>query len=110
MSSFLFRMALKHLTEIIRYLIFSLSNVISVFKEATKSYFTHYPWVVIILFNKGLCRSALSTISFEKLVFHLFVPSGFFVKSNADTKRHFRHDFVAPLTIFTLKLLDEGFL
>ena len=38
-----------------------------------KSYFTHYSYVVIILFKMGLCRSAFSIISFKKLVFHLSV-------------------------------------
>ena len=38
---------------------------------ATKSYFAHYSYVVIILLNTGLCRSAFSTISFVKLVFRL---------------------------------------
>ena len=40
-------------------------------KGATKSYFMHYPCVVIVLFNTDLCRSAFSTISFGKLVFRL---------------------------------------
>ena len=44
-------------------------------KGATKSYFTHYSCVVIILFNTGLCRSAFSTIYFGKLVFRLSVLS-----------------------------------
>ena len=44
---------------------------------ATKLYFTHYSWVVIILFNKDLCRSVFSTISFRKLVFRLSVLSVF---------------------------------
>ena len=41
------------------------------FKEATKSYITHYSCMVIIFFSTGLCRSALSTISFVKLLFCL---------------------------------------
>ena len=40
-----------------------------VFKGATKSYFTHYSCVVIVLFNTALCRSAFSPVSFRKLVF-----------------------------------------
>ena len=48
-------------------------------KRATKSYFTHYSSVAIILFNAGLCRSACSTISFRTLlVFRLSLLSGFF--------------------------------
>ena len=42
-------------------------------KGATKSYFTRYSCVVIILFNTGLSRFAFSTISFRKLVFRLSV-------------------------------------
>ena len=42
------------------------------FKGATKSYFTHYSCVVIILFNTGLSRSAFSKIYFGKLVFYVF--------------------------------------
>ena len=41
----------------------------------------HVTPLVIILFNTGLCWSAFSTISFWKLVFHLFVLSVFFVLS-----------------------------
>ena len=41
------------------------------FKGATKSYFTHYSCVVIVLFNTDLCRSASSTVSFRKLGFRL---------------------------------------
>ena len=37
-------------------------------KEATKLYFTHYSYVVIILFNKCLYRFVFSTYSFGKLV------------------------------------------
>ena len=40
-------------------------------KGATKSYFTHYPCVVIILFNTALFRSAFSMVSIRKLVFGL---------------------------------------
>ena len=32
-------------------------------------YFTHYYCVIIVLFGKGLCRSAFSMVSFEKLIF-----------------------------------------
>ena len=38
------------------------------FKEATKSYFTHYSCVVIILFNTGLSRFAFSTIYYRTLL------------------------------------------
>ena len=41
-------------------------------KGATKWYFTHYSFVVFILFNPGLCKSAFSTSSFRKLVFSSF--------------------------------------
>ena len=44
-------------------------------KGATKSYFTHYSCVVIVLLNTTLCRSAFSTDSFRKLVFRLSVLS-----------------------------------
>ena len=42
-------------------------------KRATKSYFTHYMLVVIILFNTGLYESAISTYSFAKLLFLCFI-------------------------------------
>ena len=42
-------------------------------KGATKSYFTHYTLVVIILFNTGLYESAISTYSFAKLLFLCFI-------------------------------------
>ena len=42
-------------------------------KGATKSYFTHYMLVVIILFNTGLYESAISTYSFAKLLFLCFI-------------------------------------
>ena len=38
-------------------------------KGATKSYFTHYSFVVFIFLNTGLCMSAFSTNSFRKLLF-----------------------------------------
>ena len=38
-------------------------------KGATKLYFARYSYVVIILFNTGLYKSAFSTDSFRKLVF-----------------------------------------
>ena len=44
-------------------------------KGATKSYFTHYSFVVIVFFNMALCRSAFFTVSFRKLVFRLSVLS-----------------------------------
>ena len=44
-------------------------------KEATKSYFTHYSCVVIVLFNTVLCRSAFSTVSLRNLGFRLSVIS-----------------------------------
>ena len=47
-------------------------------KGATKSYFTHYSCVIIVLFNAGLCRFVLSTNSSEKLGFRLSV---FFVSN-----------------------------
>ena len=55
---------------------------VCVLKEATELYFTHYTWVVIVLFNMALCRSAvsiISTASFGKLVFRLSVLSAFFL-------------------------------
>ena len=42
-------------------------------KGATKSYFTHYSFVVLILFNTGLSKSAFSTNSFRKLFFLRFL-------------------------------------
>ena len=54
------------------------------FKGATKSYFTHYSFVVFILFNTGLCKSAFSTNSFRKLFFYrsaLFVFSACYVSN-----------------------------
>ena len=52
--------------------------IISTLHGATKLHFTDYSCVVFILFNTGLCKSALLTNSFGKLVFHrsvLFVFS-----------------------------------
>ena len=46
---------------------------VHLFKGALKLYFTHYLFVVIILLNTVLDRSAFSTNSFEKLVFRLSV-------------------------------------
>ena len=51
--------------------VFVIKNV----KGATKSYFTLYSCMVIVLFNTALCRSAFSTVSFRKLVFGLSVLS-----------------------------------
>ena len=51
------------------------NRCLSIFKGATKMYFTHYSCVVIILFNKSLRRSAFFTISSIKLVFRLSVLS-----------------------------------
>ena len=51
-------------------------------KGATKLYFTHYLFVIFILFSTGLRKSAFSTNSFGKLVFYrsvLFVFSVCFV-------------------------------
>ena len=46
------------------------NNAASVyFKGTTKLCFTHYMCVVIILFNTGLYKSAISTYSFAKLLF-----------------------------------------
>ena len=50
--------------------------------EVTKSFFTRYSYVVIVLFiffNTALCRSAFSAASFGKLVFRFSVLSVFFV-------------------------------
>ena len=48
------------------------------FQGATKSYFTHYSFVVFILSNTGLRKSAFSTNSFRKffivLRFFSFLP------------------------------------
>ena len=48
-------------------------------KGATKSYFMHYSFVVIALFNTALCRSAFSIVSFGKLAFRLSVLPVIFV-------------------------------
>ena len=45
------------------------------FKEATKSCFTIYSSVAIVLLNTALCRSAFSTVSFRKQVFLLSLLS-----------------------------------
>lgn len=42
------------------------------FKEAPKSQFTHYSYVVVNLFNTGFYKSAFSTYSFGKLVLMCF--------------------------------------
>ena len=39
------------------------------FQRATKSYFTHYSFVVFILSSTGLCKSGFSFNSFRKLFF-----------------------------------------
>ena len=52
-----------------------------VFKGATKLYFTRYSWLVIILFNTGLDKSAFFTYSFGKLVFRLRAFSVFSASS-----------------------------
>ena len=51
--------------------VFSIIADTSSLKGATKSYFTHYSFLVFILFNTGLCKSAFSTNSFRKLVFFI---------------------------------------
>ena len=43
-------------------------NIVCI-KEVTKSYFTHYTCVFIVLFNTALCRSAFFAVSFGKLAF-----------------------------------------
>ena len=48
-------------------------------KGATKLFFMHYSWVVIILFNTGLYKLPFSIDSFEKLAFCL---STFFIQSH----------------------------
>ena len=40
-----------------------------------KSYLTNFSCVVIVFFNTALCRSAFSTVSLRKQVFHFSVPS-----------------------------------
>ena len=42
-------------------------------KGATKSYYTQYLCMVIVLFNTALHRSAFSTVSLRKLVFFVFL-------------------------------------
>ena len=54
------------------------------FKGARKLSFTHYSFVVFILFNTGLWKSAFSTNSFRKIVFYrsaLFVFSACYVSN-----------------------------
>ena len=41
------------------------------FKGATKLYFMHYFWVIIIFFITDLYKSAFSTYSFKKIIFYL---------------------------------------
>ena len=41
-------------------------------KGPTKSYYTQYLCMVIVLFNTALCRSAFSMVSFRRLVFLSF--------------------------------------
>ena len=50
------------------YFILKALFVLKIFKGATKSHFAHYSFVVFILFNTGLRKSAFSTSSFRKLV------------------------------------------
>ena len=50
-------------------------------KRATKSYFTHYSCVVIVLINTALCRSAFPTISFRKLVYRPSVLRFLWIKT-----------------------------
>ena len=52
--------------------------------ERAMSYFMHYLFVVFILLNTGLCKSAFSTSSSRKLVFYrsaLFVFSACYVSN-----------------------------
>ena len=44
----------------------------NIFKGTVKSYYKHYSFVVIILFNRGLYKSAFSTYSSGKLIFGLW--------------------------------------
>ena len=48
-------------------------QIFTCFKGATHLYFMYCSHVVIILVRTGLCKSAFSTYSLIKLVFHLFV-------------------------------------
>ena len=47
---------------------------ITLFKGATKLYFTHYSSVVIVLFDMGLYKSGFLTFHFGKLPFCLSAP------------------------------------
>ena len=47
--------------------------LIMTLKGAMKLYFMHYMLVVIILFNTGLFKSAISTYSFAKILFLCFL-------------------------------------
>ena len=57
-------------------------------KGATKSYFTHYSYVVIIFFKMGLYKSVFFSYSFGKLVlfvfpwFLCFLPVIFWIQCN----------------------------
>ena len=48
-------------------------QIFTCFKGATQLYFMYCSHAIIILFRTGLCKSAFSTYSLIKLVFHLFV-------------------------------------
>ena len=55
------------------------------FKGAAKLHFTHYSYVVIILFNTGLYKSAFCTDSFEKLLVCISALFTLFrIRSNLD--------------------------
>ena len=55
-------------------------------KGATKSYYTQYLGIFIVLFNTALYRSAFSTVSFRKLVF--FLSFNAFFESRHQNLRH----------------------
>ena len=72
-------------------------------KGATKWYFTHYSCVAIILFKTALCRSALSTGFFRKLVFRLSVLS-----LNQDIKICVSSCYVILVCSFVLNLYKNS--
>ena len=69
--SLVYKMRFQVLSDMVLHIFLIIFYFFSL-KGATKSYFTHYSYVVIVFFNKSLCKSAFSNILFEKAAFMSF--------------------------------------
>ena len=83
-------------------------------EEAGRSYFSHFPYLVIILFNMGLYRSAFFNLFFWKTIFVLFLFCVFNSISSLQTLRrcfyssHVFCIFFFFFSHFTKNMLREG--